>query len=144
MRDVQEISDISKETLTFLAFFDDKMIKKIPGHIIAKLCEDAANSKLDFYIEKDKSFIEKKISENSKDLIALIYYSYIAEEDEKKEILKQWNLNQEEYENIQKEKYNYNNIFKKTKENTSCVELVEVKKDTIFQKINRMFKKILK
>ena len=113
MENVQNISDISKETLTFLAFFDNKMIENIPVHIITKLCEEAADSKLDFYIDVNKSFEEQKISEKSKDLISLIYYEYIAEEDEKKEILKQWNLNEKNYQNAQKEKYNYDNIFTK-------------------------------
>ena len=59
MENVQNISDISKETLTFLAFFDNKMIEKIPAHIITKLCEEAADSKLDFYIDVNKSFEEQ-------------------------------------------------------------------------------------
>ncbi len=143
MENVQNISDISKETLTFLAFFDNKMIEKIPAHIITKLCEEAADSKLDFYIDVNKSFEEQKISEKSKDLISLIYYDYIAEEDEKKEILNQWNLNEKNYQNAQKEKYNYDKIFAH-KENTSCVELIEVKRETIFQKIKNLFKKIIK
>lgn len=141
MENVQNISDISKETLTFLAFFDNKMIEKIPVHVITKLCEEAADSKLDFYIDVNKSFKEQKISEKSKDLISLIYYDYIAEEDEKREILKQWNLNEKDYQNAQKEN---DNIFIKKKENPTCVELIEVKKETIFQKIKNLFKKIIK
>lgn len=143
MENIQSISDISKEVLTYLAFFDSSMIKKIPDYIIEKLCEEAADSKKDFYIETDKKFEEQKISEKSKDLIALIYYDYIAEEKEKGEILEQWNLNEKEYQNIQKEKYNYDNLFAK-RENTVGVELVEVKKETILQKIKRMLIKLIK
>lgn len=135
MEIVQNISDISKETLTFLAFFDKKMIEKIPMYIITKLCEEAADSKQNFYIDVNKSFDDQVISEKSKDLISLIYYDYIAEEEEKKEILKQWNLNEE--------KYNYNNIFTNKKSN-NCVKLIEVKKDTIFKKIIYLLRKIIK
>ena len=141
MENIQNISDISKETLTFLAFFDNKLIEKIPTHIISKLCEEAADSKLDFYIDTTKSFHEQNISEKSKDLISLIYYDYIAEEDEKKEILNQWNLNEKNYQKLQKEKYNYANLFS-NKKNSTCVELVEVKKENIFQKIINFFKKM--
>lgn len=144
MENIQSISDISKETLTFLAFFDSKMIEKIPTHIITRLCEEAADSKLDFYIDINKSFEDQKISEKSKDLISLIYYNYIAEEDEKEEILNQWHLNEKDYQNFQKEKYNSDNIFTKKRENTNCVELIEVKKETIFQKIKNLLKKIIK
>lgn len=143
MENVQNVSDISKETLTFLAFFDEKMIKKIPVHTIAKLCEEAADSKLNFYIDANKSFTEQDISEESKDLISLIYYDYIAEEEEKKEILNQWNLNEKSYQNLQREKYNYDNIFQ-NKKSTTCVELIEVKKETIFQKIKKLLKKIIR
>lgn len=141
MENVQNISDISKETLTFLAFFDNKLIEKIPAHIISKLCEDAADSKLDFYIDTTKNFQEQNISEKSKDLISLIYYDYIAEEDEKKQILNQWNLNETNYQKLQKEKYSYDNLFS-NKKNPTCVELVEVKKENIFQKIINFFKKL--
>ena len=119
MERVQSISDISKETLTFLAFFDNAMIDKIPAHIITKLCEQAADSNLDFY-------------------------DYIAEENEKEEILKQWELNEQSYQNAQKEKYSYDNLFKKPEETSSCVELIETKKETIFQKIKNLLKKLIK
>ena len=140
MEKILNISDISKETLTFLAFFDNEMIEKIPSSVITKLCEEAADSKLDFFIDTSKSFKEQKISEKGKDLIALIYYDYIAEEDEKKEILKQWNLNEENYRQTQEEKYNYDNLFK-NKQTAEKVQLIEIKKDTIFQKIRKLFKK---
>ena len=143
MEKVQTISDISKETLTFLAFFENDMIEKIPAKVITRLCEEAADSDLDFYINPNKSFNEQQISEKSKDLISLIYYDYIAEEDEKEEILKQWNLNEENYQNYQKEKYSYDNLFK-SKETTDCVQLIEVKTKTIFEKIKKLLKKIIK
>lgn len=143
MENIQSINDISKETLTYLAFFDSSMIKKIPDYIIEKLCEEAADSKKDFYIETGKKFEEQKISEKSKDLIALIYYDYIAEEKEKEEILEQWNLNEKEYQNIQKEKYNYDNLFSR-KETATRVELVEVKKETILKKKKKILRRLIK
>lgn len=141
---MENISDISKEALTFLAFFDNKMLEKIPTHVITKLCEEAADSKMNFYIDINKKFEEQQISEKGKDLISLIYYSYIAEENEKKEILDQWNLNEKNYQNIQNQRYNYDNLFKKRKESNNSIELIEVKKKTIFQKIKNLLKKIIK
>lgn len=143
MEKVQNISDISKETLTYLAFFDNEMIEKIPGYVISKLTKEAADSKLDFYINTNKKFEEQEISEKSKDLISLIYYEYIANEDEKKEILNKWNINEEEYQKLQKEKYNYENLFTHKEENNS-VELVKIKKETLLEKIKKLFKKLIK
>lgn len=144
MERVQNISDVSKETLTFLAFFSNEMIDKIPAHIITKLCEQAADSNLDFYIDAKKTFEEQNISEKSKDLISLIYYDYIAEVNEKEEILKQWELNEQSYQNIQEEKYSYDNLFKRPEKTSSRVELTEVKEETILQKIKNLFKKLIK
>lgn len=76
-------------------------------------------------------------------IIAHIYYDYIAKENEKQEILKQWELNEKEYLITQKEKYNYDNIFANTNNSTS-VELIKVKKETIFQKILKLLRKVLK
>lgn len=142
MDKVQNISDISKETLTYLAFFDNEMIEKIPGYVISKLCKEAADSKLNFYINPNKKFEEQELSEKSKDLISLIYYEYIANKDEKKEILNKWNLNEEEYQNLQNEKYTYENLFTNKKEN-NCVEITKTKKETLFEKIKKIFKKIM-
>ena len=146
MGNVQNISDISKETLTFLAFLDNKMIEKIPSYVIEKLCKEAADSNLRFYIDTNKSFSEQTISEKSKDLISLIYYDYIAEEDEKKEILKQWNLNEENYQKNLREKYNTGNIFKSKKEkivieNTNLP--VEIKEKSFFKKLVNFIKKLI-
>lgn len=140
MEKIQNISDISKETLTYLAFFDNEMIKKIPGYVIAKLSKEAADSKLDFYIESNKKFEEQKISERSKDLISLIYYEYIANDSEKKNILNEWNLNEKEYLKLQKEKYNYDNLFSNV--DNTYTEIVEIKEKTIFQKIKNIIRKI--
>ena len=140
MENIQKISDISKEALTFLAFFDNDVIKKIPSCVIEKLSRQAADSKSNFYVDANKNFSEQKISEKTKDLIALIYYNYIADENEKKEILEQWNLNEKTYIKIQNEKYSYENLFKNKESNVTS--LVEIKKDNFFKKIMTKIKNI--
>lgn len=142
MENIQNINDISKETLTFLAFFDKEMIAKIPTYIITELCEKAADSNIEFYIDKSKSFQEQNISEKCKDLLAYIYYDYIADENEKKEILKQWNINELEYRKTQEEKYH--NIFKKKEKNIQSVELTEIKKENLLHRIKRVFEMFFK
>ena len=111
MENIQTISDIAKETLTFLAFCDNDIIKKIPNNVIEKLCEEAADSTTDFYIDPSKNFKDQEITEKSKDLIASIYFNYIADEVGKKEIQNKWILNDKNYENSQKEKYNPDKLF---------------------------------
>ena len=143
MENIETIEDISKETHTFLCFLDSKMIEKIAVTDKKKLCEEAAESKQDFYIDVNENFANQKISEKSKDLIALIYYEYIADEDEKKELLNQWNINEKNYREIKKIKYNYDNIFENRKKTTS-VELVETKQETLLEKIKTILRKVFK
>lgn len=90
---MRENNDVFKETLMILSYFDDDLLKKIPSKFFKKMCELAADSKMDFYIEKNKKLYEQNISEEAKDLISLIYYNYIAEDNEKKELIKTWYQN---------------------------------------------------
>ncbi len=150
MENTQTISDISKETLTFLAYFNNEMINKIPNSVIIKLCEYASDSTLEFFIDPNKNFENQKISEESKDLISLIYYNYIADEVEKKEIENRWNENDKNFEIQQKKIYNSDNLFENSsninKEYTqSCQEnsMIEYKESLlkkIFIKIKNFFK----
>ncbi len=141
MGNIQTINDISKETLTFLAFFDDEIIKNIPSNVITKLCEEAADSTVDFFIDINKTFAEQNISEKSKDLISLIYHNYIADEVEKKEIENKWKLNNKNFEALQEEKYNTDNLFKNSqKNNKHYAEQQQVNamikyKESLFKKI---------
>lgn len=150
MENIQTIGDISKEAITFLAFFDNEMIKKIPSHVIAELCEEAADSTMDFFIDANKTFEEQNISEQSKDLISLIYYNYIADETEKEEIQNKWNLNDEIFQKEQREKYNPDNLFKnQSKTNEQCVEQQQEKaiikyKESLVQKIILKIKNFFK
>ena len=112
MEKIQEIHDVCKEVLTILGYFNNDIMGKIPSRILKKLSELAADSKLNCYIDKEKDLLEQNISEKSKDLIALLYYSYIANEKEKYEFSKIWNENEKEYQKALNKKYNLNNIFK--------------------------------
>lgn len=150
MENIQTISDISKETLTFLAYFNEEMINKIPANVMIKLCDDAADSKMEFFIDPNKNFENQKISEKSKDLISLIYYDYIADEVEKKEIENQWNENDKNFEIQQRELYNPDNLFKNSSKSdkeypqsyqeNAMIEYKESLFKKIFAKIRNFFK----
>lgn len=112
MEKLNENNDVFKETLTILAFFDNDLLEKIPTKVLKKLNDLAANSKAEFFIDKKKSLYEQNISEEAKDLIALLYYNYIAERNEKNDILKSWNDNEKKHQEALKQKYNIENLFK--------------------------------
>ena len=122
MNKIQEKNDVFKEVLTILAYFNDELIEKIPAKVLKRLKELSADSKANFYINTEKKLEEQDISEESKDLIALIYYSYIADENEKNELLKLWNENENKYQEKLREKYNPDNIFKDKQKPTEYLE----------------------
>lgn len=131
MEKTQEINDVCKEVLTILGFFNKDIIEKIPSNMLKELNELAADSKLNYYIDKEKDLIDQDISEKGKDLIALLYYSYIANENEKNELLKIWNDNEKKYQKELNEKYNPDNIFKKVLEQEAAnIEKLEENNNT--------------
>lgn len=71
----------------------------------------AETSRITVNIDRYKKLEEQEISEDCKDLISLIYYNYVANGNDKEEILKCWNKNEEKYQNELNEKYNANDIF---------------------------------
>ena len=133
-------SDVCKETLSVLAYFDTNLIKKIPNHVLKKLGELSADSNTEFYINLKKNLNEQNISEKCKDLISLIYYNYIADKNEKDKLWNLWNENEKKYQDKLLEKYNPDKLFQKeikkisTVQNTSSnnVSMIKYKKDSIF------------
>ncbi len=149
MEKIQENKDTCKEVLSILAFCDEEIIKKIPTQVMRKLMEIAADSEESYYIEKNKKLCEQYITEESKDLISLIFYSYIADENEKKELLDAWNKNEDVYQEKLREKYNPDNIFEKRRttynEHAITNELAVVEyKETLINKIINKIKKLFK
>lgn len=136
-----EINDIAKETLSILYYFNSNFIKKIPKYFINELEQLAKNSNLVIHIDKNKSLSEQNILLETKELIALIYYSYIATEIEKEEITKIWNENERLYEEKIKIKYNNNNMFADINQEKNNNAIVKYEKN-IFRDILEKLKKI--
>ena len=109
-----EISNAAKEALCICEYFDPKITMKISDDFLMKLKILASEANTVVKLDFDKKLSEQNISEMAKDLIALIYYSYMATEDEKLKLKETWNKNELEYREYIKEKYNPDNIFKKT------------------------------
>ena len=144
MTDSQEINDIAKETIYVLKNFNPTFTSKISKRILKDLEELAKTSKKEVKIDKTKSLKDQNILQVTKDMIALLYYNYIALPEEKKEIIQKWNENEARYQERLRRKYNLDNVFKKenTKENNNT-SMIEDKKN-IFQRIFEKIKEIIK
>ncbi len=140
MVEVNDFNVICKEVLTILSCSDKNIINKIPDSLIKELAKNAADAKNDCVIDPQKGIEEQNILEESKDFLALIYYSFIANEDEKEEIKKEWDANEKKYQEELNNKYNVDRIFKNRSDNNKTMALIEYKEENIFIKI---IKKIL-
>ena len=93
MKQLTDKKDIYKEVLLVLSHFNKDLINKIPQKVFIKLVDLAADSDCDISIDVNKDIEEQEISEESKDIISLIYYSCVADEQEKKELISIWGQN---------------------------------------------------
>lgn len=93
MKQILDKKDVYKEVFTVLSNFNDEVIKKIPNSVFNKIIDLAADSQIKVNIDATKPLEEQNISEESKNILSLIYYKYIADNDEKKELIKLWDSN---------------------------------------------------
>lgn len=138
------MNDTAKEVISVLNYFDYDLIRRIPKKFLDYLKNKAKDSNKKVDIDINKSLLEQNISEESKDLIALIYYNYFSDEAEKMRILKIWSNNEKIYQKSLEEKYNLDNIFKNNIENEYNNELpLVIKKERLFDRIINFIKKYL-
>ena len=134
---------ISKEVLTILYCLDEKLIKKIPDNIIQELMMNAADCDKEIIIDFNKNLENQNITEECKDIIALIYYNYIATDDNKRIIKEKWGIKDNNYNKEISEKYDINNIFEERNNKNKKEEkaLVKYKEENVFI---RFLKKLLR
>ena len=104
------------------------------------------NMDRDYYLmlDVDDDFIDNKMSETAKEILALIYRDYLVSPEERQQLLKEETEEEKRIEQELREKYNPDNIFKRNNsidskevEETSLV----IKEDEVWYK--RFINKIL-
>lgn len=144
MMEQVEINNAAKEVLCLCEYFDPEINMKIPENFLLKLKELASTSNIIVSIDYKKKLTEQKISETAKDILALIYYSYIAEPEEKSKIKETWDKNDAEHKAYIKEKYDPKRIFteqaKVEEKNNEVIVYNQSFISKIIEKIKRIFK----
>ena len=140
------INDTCKEVYTVLSLFEDELIEKIPSNVLRKIIELAADSEKEFHLDAEKKLEEQEISDASKDLIALIYYNYLtSDENEKNELSKKWQENDNKYQIELEKKYSLDSLFKQNNETINEILPIAVEeKESFFMRIINKIKKFLK
>lgn len=79
--------DVAKEFLMVLAYCDSNFVNNIPDYIMKKMNDLAADSLKEVYIDKNKTLMEQDISNECRELIGMIYFTYAIDSDAKKDLL---------------------------------------------------------
>ncbi len=125
------------ETLYVLKHCDKSFVSKIPNQILKNLKQMAKGCSKQITLLPNKKLKEQNISEETKDFISGLYYTYIANPQEKKDILNIWQQNDKIHEEA-----TTINIFKNKKPVSNSkptppppVNIIPYHKKTIFDKI---------
>lgn len=118
---------------------------RVPQKII-NFFKRNANPNYENHISKEISLSEQNIHPDTKTLLAILTINYWCDsKEEKEELIALYSENERLYQEEIREKYNPDNIFNNNKENEHInTSLIEVKKQTWYQKILEKIKKFLK
>ena len=134
------------EVLEILRFIPIQEYNKIPKEKL-EVFERFSNKEYKFFYNPKKSLDENNVSNITKTIIAILFRDYWATENQRQKILNKQNFDKK---NIQEEKYNPDNLFKKNKEkeniekniqnqNLAMVEYKEPLLKRIINKIKSLF-----
>ncbi len=133
------------EVIQILNHTEKEIIERIPEKFIKFLFDNADKEyepDIDFFDEN----WENSIDEDAKALLAIIYRDYIASDNEKNELLEEERTERAKQEELLREKYNPDNLFKSKQENdrpkevVSNTQLEEIKEISWYK---RLLKKIV-
>lgn len=134
----KDLSEAAVEFKSILENCSDDIVNKIPTNFL-KFIDKIASKTYKFNYDKTKSLIEQNLKSETRGVIALVYQDYICTDEERKEYIQKSNLYIIENENMKREKYNPNDIFKDVKNykvnNSKENSIIEYKKENFIQKI---------
>lgn len=105
---------IAAEAIAVLENTENSLLKKVPNRLIEVLQEKADELGRKVNLDYTKSYREQNISEEARGIITLIYRDYWCSEEEKNEINRLMEENEQKYQEELREKYNPDKIFEQT------------------------------
>lgn len=121
-------------------------IKKIPDNFLNTLKN---NMDEEYYktIKVDEDYIDNKLSEDAKGILGMVYRDYISDETEREEMIENENKSEEEYQEVLREMFQSDLVFKNKKDDQKkepVQEVQMVKKGELkwYEKLRTKLKKI--
>ena len=105
---------IAAEAIAVLENTEHSLLKKVPSKLIEVLQEKADELGRKVNLDYSKSYREQDISEEARGIITLICRDYWCTEEQRNEINRLMEENEQKYQEELREKYNPNKIFEKT------------------------------
>lgn len=131
------------EVLEILKYIPIEEYNKIPIEIIQnmQLNED---KEYKYTITHFENFQEQRMLKETETILAVLFRDYWATEEQKNKIIAKQNYDRQQLENLKKQQYNPNDIFKnpnkyKTETNTALIEY----KESFFTRFKNFIFKIL-
>lgn len=153
-KEEQEYKIALSEVDDILTFSDETIISKIPKSFIDFIRENKDKNHIT-NINPYLSLEEQDLNEKTKSIMAVIYRSYIATEEEKQAFLEKDKEEFEKLEALKNEKYDPNNIFKdnniekaelenKHEETSQEADITVIKEESFFRKLISKIKMFIK
>lgn len=147
----EDYANACAEVVRILDYVPYRDYKKIPKDVILHY-EKNASKNCDFEYDIKYSLDEQNVSKTAKTIIAILFRDYWATLEQKNKILNYEKNEIIKEENIKKEKYNSNDIFKnntkstfiENKDNIQEKSLVNVSNIKWYEKIWKIFKDFFK
>lgn len=134
------------EVLEILNYLPQEEYEKIPQEKI-DFYEANCDKEYEFVFDISKPIEEQEILRETSIIMIILFRDYFATTEQKEKLQKILQQNEEKYQNELREKYNPDEIFKKSEKNNledkempETMALIEMKKDNIIKEI---FKKIM-
>lgn len=139
-----------KEVLEILKYLPKESIDKIPEDMIETF-KMKMDQNYEFFVDINKSFEEQELLEETKAILANIFRDYWATSYLKERIIAKEKYDRQKEEKLKKERYNTDNIFKKSGIIASSEEQqiekidnlpIEVKKEKFYERLINFIKRL--
>jgi len=139
------------EVLEILKYFSEEEYSKIPQEKI-DFYKNNMDRNYNYNINPNIDLSQQYISKEANAILITLFRDYFATESQKKTLNNLLNQNQKKLENIKREKYNPNDIFKnnhkstiiENKDNNQETALINISNIKWYEKIWNLFKNIFR
>ena len=135
------LSEAITEVLEILKKADNTYMEKLPEKFKKFLNDNKSTSYIP-EIDFSKELKDLKIRKETKELLGIMYLNYWSNDEEKKEYVKLLSENEKKYQEELTEKYNPDNLFKKTAKQDDINEQVVTNEVAIIKYEESLLKKI--